>query len=61
MRPLYANTISNQQSAKSIARLEKERNAKTLSKKRQNSIQTTFVQKKISEIKTIASNETTIN
>jgi hypothetical protein len=62
MHPLYMNAIFNKQSAKTIARLEKERNAKILSKKlKQNPVQTTYLQKKISDIKTLLGNEITIN
>jgi hypothetical protein len=62
MRSLYLNATLNQQSAKTIARLEKERNARVLAKKlQQNSVQTTYLQKKISDIKTLLGNQTTIN
>jgi hypothetical protein len=47
MHPLFMNAAFNKQSAKTIARLEKERNAKILSKKpKQNPVQTTYLQKK---------------
>ena len=62
MRSFYLNATLNQQSAKTIARLEKERNARALAKKlQQNPVQTTYLQKKISDIKTLLGNQTTIN
>ena len=66
MRPLYINTTLNKQSAKNIARLEKERKVRALAKKLrqhpvQNSVQTAYLQKKISDIKTLLGGETTIN